>query len=189
MRTGDETLPGLVPTQGKQNFLALSGSSQRRFPDELPVRLKKNRYQELLRGGYSFEDQEGLHFQAMICAAKLQRGLLSRTRGCRSASERASVCFVCGPEPCVKPTEHPRAGQATRGDNRARSRIVVLCRGQGSLVRLLTSRATIWKSGCYSVLNKQLRRPLRQVPSVDSSVSCRIESSCLNLSWQRRIAL
>ncbi len=81
LRTGHETLLRLVPTQGKQNFLAFGRGSQGGFPDELPIRLKKNRYEELLRAGYSFEHQEGLHFQAMICAVHFQRELLSRASG------------------------------------------------------------------------------------------------------------
>src|SRR5437879_1295031 len=47
LRTGDETLPRLVPTQGEQDFLTLSDSSQRGFPDVLPMHLEKNRYEEL----------------------------------------------------------------------------------------------------------------------------------------------
>jgi len=86
LRTGDETLLGLVPTQGEQNFLTFSDSSQGGFPDELPIRLKKNRYKEILRAGYSFEHQEGLHFQAMICAVNFQRELLSRSKECGFAS-------------------------------------------------------------------------------------------------------
>jgi hypothetical protein len=78
LRTGHETLLRLVPTQGKQNFLAFGRGSQGGFPDELPIRLKKNRYEELLRPGYSFEHQEGLHFQAMICAVHFQLRLLVR---------------------------------------------------------------------------------------------------------------
>jgi len=86
LRTGHEALLRLVPTQGEQNFLTLNGSSQRGFPDELPVRLKKNRYQELVRARNSLKNQEGLHFQAMICAARFQLGTLSRAKECRSGS-------------------------------------------------------------------------------------------------------
>jgi hypothetical protein len=66
-------LPRLVPTQGEQDFLTLSDSSQRGFPNELPARLKKNRHLEILRAGDSLKNQEGLHFQAMICAVNFQR--------------------------------------------------------------------------------------------------------------------
>src|SRR5712671_2243362 len=75
-RAGHKTLPRLVPTQGEQDFLTLSDSSKRGFPNALPARLKKNRHLEILRAGYSLKHQEGLHFQAMICAVKLQRELL-----------------------------------------------------------------------------------------------------------------
>ena len=61
LRAGHESLVRLVPAQGELDFLTLSDSSKRSFPDELPFRLKKNRYNELLRVGYSLEDQEGLH--------------------------------------------------------------------------------------------------------------------------------
>src|ERR1700687_1001373 len=76
--TGHEPLRRLVPTQGEQDSLTLSDSSQGGFPDELPIRLKKNRYKELLRACYSLENQEGLHFQVMTCAAIFQRELLLR---------------------------------------------------------------------------------------------------------------
>ena len=118
LRTGHETLLRLVPTQGEQNFLTLNGSSQRGFPDELPVRLKKNGYQELVRSRNSLKNQEGLHFQAMIRNARFQQGLLSRTTGCKFATGEPQ--YVCaGPPPCGKPKEHSQAGQATRDDNRA----------------------------------------------------------------------
>src|SRR5260370_9295515 len=74
----------LVPTQGEQDFLALSRSSQGGCSDELPIRLKENRYMELLRAGNSLKNQERLHFQAMTCGIRIQRelllGLLDRIR-------------------------------------------------------------------------------------------------------------
>ena len=86
LRTGHEALLRLIPAQGKQNFLALSGGSQRGFSDELPIGLKMNRYQELLRAGCSLKHQEGLYFQATTCFLKFQRGFLSGSTECRSAS-------------------------------------------------------------------------------------------------------
>src|SRR5205814_1920346 len=118
LRTGHEALLRLIPAQGKQNLLALRGSSQRGLADELAIRLKKNRYQELLRSRNSLKNQEGLHFQAMIRNAKFQQGLLSRTTGCKFATGEPQ--YVCAwPQPCGNPKEHSQAGQATRDDNRA----------------------------------------------------------------------
>src|SRR5205814_9917188 len=77
LRTGHETLLRLIPAQGKQNLLALRGSSQRGLADELAIRLKKNGYEELLRSRNSLKNQEGLHFLAMTCAAVSQRKLLA----------------------------------------------------------------------------------------------------------------
>ena len=89
LRTGHESLPGLIPTQGEQDFLPFGGSSERGFPDVLPIRLEKNRYKELLRANHSFEYQEGLHFQSTTCDANFQRELLSwllyRIRGGQKA--------------------------------------------------------------------------------------------------------
>src|SRR5437016_7235019 len=76
LRTGHESLPRLIPTQGEQDFLTLSDNSERTLPNELPVRLKKSRYNELLRAGDSLENQEGLHFQMMTCDSVFQRELL-----------------------------------------------------------------------------------------------------------------
>src|SRR5260370_2444017 len=73
----------VVPTQGEQDFLALSRSPQGGFSDELPIRLKENRYTELLRAVNSLNNQERLHFQAMTCDAVVifQGELLSRASG------------------------------------------------------------------------------------------------------------
>src|SRR5260370_7521701 len=73
----------VVPTQGEQDFLALSRSPQGGFSDELPIRLKENRYTELLRAVNSLKNQERLHFQAMTCDAVVifQGELLSRPSG------------------------------------------------------------------------------------------------------------
>ncbi len=76
LRASHKALHWLVPTQREQDLLPLSNNSQRRLAYELPVRPKKNRYEEVLRAGYFFENQEGLHFQMMTCNAVFQRDLL-----------------------------------------------------------------------------------------------------------------
>src|ERR1700731_450710 len=78
LRAGYETLPRLVPEQGEQDFLTLSDNSKRTFPNELSIRLKKNRHLELVRVGDSLENQEGLHFQMTTCATVFQGELLYR---------------------------------------------------------------------------------------------------------------
>jgi hypothetical protein len=131
LRTGHETLLPFVPTQGEQNFLALSSSSQSGLPDELPIRLKKNRYKELLGARDSLKNQKGLHFQPMTCATEFQPELLSRTTECRSASWAASVPLSVAPHPAGSlgwiPGQGKRQGETTERCGRG----VVPCRGAG----------------------------------------------------------
>jgi hypothetical protein len=47
--------------QGQQDYLPARESSQRSLPDELLIRLKKNRHLERITRRYSFENQKGLH--------------------------------------------------------------------------------------------------------------------------------
>ena len=75
LRAGHETLRRLVPTQGEQDFLTLGDNSERTFPNELSIRLKKNRHLELVRAGDSLENQKGLHFNVRTCTV-FQRKLL-----------------------------------------------------------------------------------------------------------------
>src|SRR6266481_621412 len=58
LRASHKALHWLVPIQREQDLLPLSNNSQRRLAYELPVRPKKNRYEEVLRAGYFFENQE-----------------------------------------------------------------------------------------------------------------------------------
>jgi hypothetical protein len=137
LRTGHETLLGFIPTQGKQNFLTLLSSSQSGPPDELPIRLKKNRYKELLGARDSLKNQEGLDFQAMICAIELQRELLSRTTECTSASWGALVRLSVAPQPSGSlgwiPGQGKRQGTTTE---RCRGGVVP-CRGAGEATQVL----------------------------------------------------
>jgi hypothetical protein len=82
LQAGHETLLWLVPTQGEHDFLTFRDSTERGFPHEFPVRLKKNRDKELLRASYFFEHQERVHFQVMTCTAfSIFQGVLSRASG------------------------------------------------------------------------------------------------------------
>ncbi len=103
MRAGHESLSRLVPTQGEQDFLTLSDSSQRGFPDEFSIRLKKNRYIELLRARHSLENQEGLHFRVMICATNFQRELLLHRIWDNWAIAAITIAPVC----CNRPKSQP----------------------------------------------------------------------------------
>src|SRR6202008_5205419 len=78
LRASHKALQRLVPTQREQDLLPLGNNSQRGLSHALPIRSKKNRYKELLRVGESLEDQKGMHFQVMTCAAifVFQRELL-----------------------------------------------------------------------------------------------------------------
>ena len=67
---------GLIPAQREEDLFFLGDNSQRRSPDELPIRSKENGDLEPIRPGYSLENQEGLHFNVITCGAVFQRELL-----------------------------------------------------------------------------------------------------------------
>src|SRR5712672_3512425 len=96
LRASHKALPWLVPPQREQDLLPLSNNSQRRLPNVSSIRLKKNRYKELLR--------------AMTCDAVSQCELLPPANLRRQWLHRSR-----NPPYFVKPTELAFARQAIRG--------------------------------------------------------------------------
>jgi len=94
-RTDYETLLGLVPTQGQQDLLTLGDSSHGGFPEELPIRLKENRYKKVLRARHSLKNQKGINFEVMTWPAifVFQRELLLHWNWNTWAAATMPLCY------------------------------------------------------------------------------------------------